>query len=91
MPAPRYRSRTLRRKYVSTPGGRNVIHYEKRKPAKARCAKCGGKLQAVLRVRARQLKSIAKTMKRPQRPYGGMLCSSCTRKQIIQQARGFKL
>ncbi len=88
MPNLHQRSRTLRRKHIHTPGGRNVIHYVKRKPSKPQCAHCGNVLQGVARVRANQLRTIAKTQKRPQRPYGGVLCSPCMRKHIIAQTRG---
>ena len=51
MPRQRYRSRSLRRVYVRTPGGRTVIHYEKRKSLPAKCAICGAELQGVPRLR----------------------------------------
>lgn len=82
MPAPRYRSRTFRRVKVRTPGGRNVIHYKSRKPAKAQCASCGKPLAGVARLRPYKLRNTAKTKKRPQRPYGGQLCSKCMRTRI---------
>jgi len=34
------RSKTYRRVYVTTPGGREVIHYKRRAPAKPKCSEC---------------------------------------------------
>ncbi|MBI4016539.1 MAG: 50S ribosomal protein L34e [Candidatus Aenigmarchaeota archaeon] len=87
MVAPRYRSRTFRRVFVKTPGGQVVLHYKKRKPAQAQCAKCSSLLSGVPRVRARELQHMAKTAKRPQRPFGGQLCSSCMRQVIVDSVR----
>ncbi|MBI4983390.1 50S ribosomal protein L34e, partial [Candidatus Woesearchaeota archaeon] len=33
------------------------------------------------------MQNMPKTKKRPQRPYGGVLCSACTRKLLQQRAR----
>ncbi len=91
MVAPRYRSRTLRRVFVRTPGGRVVLHHKKRKPSKPQCAECGTVLSGVPNIRARQLHSLSKTAKRPERPYGGVLCSKCTRSTIIAKARSLTI
>ena len=77
MPAGRYKSRTFRRVYVKVPGGRTVLHYRKRKPAKAKCGRCGKILVGVVRERPYIMRNLARTKKRPSRPYGGVLCSSC--------------
>lgn len=82
-----FRSRTLRRVYVKTPGGENKLHYKKRKPSKAVCGSCKNELKGVPRLRPNDLKKLSKTERRPQRPYGGVLCSSCMRKQIITNLR----
>mgnify|MGYP001579856765 CR=1 FL=1 len=81
-------SRAQKRITVKTPAGRLVTHYEERKPGRASCAKCGVTLHGTPAARPIKLKSIAKTKKRPQRPFGGQLCSSCTRAEIKMRARG---
>jgi len=81
------KSRSQRRVRVKTPGGKVTIQYRKRKPAKAKCSECGKELPGVPRQRPYKLQKTAKTAKRPERPYGGKLCSSCTRKLIISKAR----
>ncbi len=80
MVRPAYRSRSRRRVYKRTPGGRTVIHYEKRKPKAARCAICGRPLGGVPRGRPVEIRKLAKTERRPERPYGGYICPDCLRK-----------
>lgn len=83
----RRRSRTFRRVFVRTPGGRNVIHYKARKPSRSHCANCGTVLQGMKAIKSRALSALPKTEKRPERPYGGQLCSGCMRRTIIEQIR----
>jgi large subunit ribosomal protein L34e len=78
------KSRTLRRVFVRTPGGETVIHYKARKPSRPHCASCGTVLHGMKATLSRAMHSMPKTMKRPERPYGGMLCSTCMRRTIIE-------
>ena len=87
MPAPRYRSRTMRRVYTKTPGGRVVLHYKKRRPGKVVCASCGDILKGTASERPYKMRNMPKTKKRPERPFGGVLCSRCMRRKIIEKAR----
>lgn len=87
MPQPRKRSRSLRKIFVKTPGGRTTVHYKYRKPKVAHCGKCGAKLKGIARERPYKMKKMAKTKKRPTRPYGGVLCSRCMRKLFVEKAR----
>ena len=87
MPQPYKRSRSLRRVYVKLPGGRVTMHYRKRKPGKAKCGNCHALLKGTLRERPNKMSNLPKTKKRPERPYGGNLCSRCMRKLIIGRAR----
>ncbi len=79
MPRPSLRSRSFRRVKVSTPGGKHVIHYLKRRPGPAKCGSCKKPLSGVPRLRPGKLAKLPKTKKRPERPYGGQLCTSCSR------------
>ena len=83
----RHKSRSMRRVRITTPGNRRVTHYKKRKPRGARCAECGAMLKGTPRERPYKMRKLAKTKKRPERPYGGILCSRCTRKRIISHNR----
>ena len=87
MPAPRLRSRSLRRVFRKVPGGRVSLHYKKRKPKSAKCGSCSAALKGVPRELPYKMRSMAKTKKRPERPYGGVLCSKCMRMKIIENAR----
>ncbi|MDP3765076.1 MAG: 50S ribosomal protein L34e [Nanoarchaeota archaeon] len=87
MPAPRLRSRSLRKIFRKVSGGRTSVHYKKRKPKAARCGNCNAVLKGVRRELPFKMRSMAKTKKRPERPYGGVLCSRCMRKMIIDKVR----
>ena len=65
-------------------------HYSRKKPGKARCADCGKALPGVPRERPATMRNLAKTRKRPSRPYGGTLCSGCMRKKMVERARGLE-
>ncbi len=81
------RSRRLRRVYVRTPGGRNVVHYREMLKSRPHCSGCGAVLHGAKAVQPRALHSMPKTQKRPERPFGGVLCSQCMRREIIHKAR----
>ena len=85
MPAGKHKSRTLRRVFVKTPGGDNKIHYRKRKINIPKCGNCGKPLQGIPKLIQSKFKNLPRTKKRPTRPYGGVLCSACSRKKIKEQ------
>jgi large subunit ribosomal protein L34e len=85
----RLRSRSRRKIFVKVPGARTSIHYRKRKPQPAKCANCGSVLKGVPRELPYKMRSMAKTKKRPERPFGGVLCSNCAREEIININRKF--
>jgi large subunit ribosomal protein L34e len=84
------RSRSLRRVKVKTPGSKVVTHFRKRKPQAAHCAGCSAVLKGVPRERPTKMQNMAKTKKRPERPFGGILCSSCSRSLIKQKAKSLE-
>ncbi|MHA1594662.1 MAG: 50S ribosomal protein L34e [Candidatus Baldrarchaeia archaeon] len=88
MPQPRYRSRSAKKHFVRTPGGRVVIHYEKKKVDFAKCALCGKPLGGVPRLRPSELRKLPKSSRRPERPYGGYLCPNCLSRKIKETVRG---
>ena len=87
MPAPRLRSRSLRKIFRKVPGGRTSVHFKNRKPKGARCGNCGATLKGIPREPSFTIRNLAKTKKRPERPYGGVLCSRCMRQEIINKIR----
>jgi large subunit ribosomal protein L34e len=79
-------SRTFRRVKTKL-ASRFTIHYKKRNPKQAHCAQCTKKLNAVPRALPTKMSNMAKTKKRPERPYGGVLCSTCLRLKMVAKAR----
>ncbi|HLC66765.1 MAG TPA: 50S ribosomal protein L34e, partial [Candidatus Nanoarchaeia archaeon] len=79
MVAPKHRSRTFRRVFRRTPGGRLVLHYHRRKPGMPQCGSCGASLPGVVRGRKAAVKAVPRSARRPERPYGGQFCSKCMR------------
>ena len=90
MPAGKHKSGRYRKVFVKTPGSKTKLHYRERKPSKAICANCKKQLSGVPRERPAKMANMAKTAKRPERPYGGVLCSACTKKLLQQRARSEK-
>ena len=91
MPAPRLRSRSLKRSQRKLPGGGLKVHYRRKKAQKAHCAQCKKVLSGVPEGRPVKIKRLAKTERRPERPYGGVLCSPCTRALFKEKARSSDL
>jgi len=87
MPDGKGKSRSMRRVQRRTPSGKVVEHLVRRAPGRAQCANCGNYLAGVPRVHSNELKHMSRSMKRPERPYGGMFCSKCTRMTIAQKVR----
>lgn len=86
MPRPSKRSRTFRRVFRRITKGVKLV-YEKRKPKKAHCGKCGIVLQGVPRERPYKMMNMPKSQKRPERMFGGTLCSKCSKREIIKRVR----
>ena len=63
--------------------GVNVLRYKKKKPSKHVCAECGAVLHGVPRGRPYEIGKLAKSQKRPNRPFGGYLCPKCARKPSL--------
>ncbi|MDP3734321.1 MAG: 50S ribosomal protein L34e [Nanoarchaeota archaeon] len=86
MPAGKHKSGRFRKIFVRAPG-RTTVHYRERKPSRAHCAGCRKPLAGVPREFSSTMANLPKTAKRPERPYGGVLCSACMRKLLILQVR----
>ena len=87
MPRGSEKSGRFRKIFVKVPGGETKVHLRERKPKKAHCAVCGKQLAGVVRERPAVMANLPKTAKRPERPFGGVLCSSCMRLQLQQKVR----
>lgn len=82
----RFKSRTFRRVFKKTPGGKTVLTHILRKPKGAKCGKCKATLKGIARERPKKMQTMPKSQKRVSRPYGGNLCSRCTRIAIKEKA-----
>lgn len=90
MPIQPQRTRSLVRIKRKLPTGKLVTHYQKRRPAPAKCALCKKPLLAVPRETQIKFRNIPKSLKRPERPYGGFLCSACARQKMIEKTPNVK-
>jgi large subunit ribosomal protein L34e len=86
MPSGKHKSRTFRRVFTRVIS-KTKKFYKKRIPKIPHCANCKTALKGIPRLRPYKAKKIAKTKKRPERPYGGKLCSKCTRKLLKLKVR----
>ena len=89
MVSPRLRSRSLKRNQIKLPGGRTAQHYIRRKPSQLKCALCKAPLSGIPRLRPKRMHNIPKSKLSVARPYGGSLCSRCSRDLISQKARSY--
>jgi len=64
-----------------------VTSYNKKKPQKSRCGGCGVVLKGFATNSPSKVGKQAKTQRRPERPYGGVLCSKCSREIFKKRAR----
>jgi len=87
MVAPRLRSRSVKKLSRKTPGGRQSVIYKSKKPAKATCAICHAKLNAVPNRKSSEMRKLSKTEKRPERLFGGVLCHNCVASVVKSKAR----
>ena len=79
--------RVLRKTTRRSQSGRTVVRYKRAKPSAAHCALCGGKLNAVPRARPSEMAKFAKTEKRPERIFGGVLCAGCVKAALKEKVR----
>lgn len=86
MVRPMKRSTTFRKIKVRTPSGSVVRHYVKRKIDKRTCKNCGKVLSGMVHATEANQRKYTKTMRQPQRPYAGLLCSRCMRQEITNRA-----
>ncbi len=77
------KSFSLKKIRVRVPSSDTVTHYTYGKPSKPKCGICGAELHGVIRGRPSEVRKRAKSERRPERPFGGVLCSACTRKIVM--------
>jgi large subunit ribosomal protein L34e len=87
MPAPRFRSRSLRRVHKVTPGGQTKKYHIERKPSVPRCAECEKELRGIPRMLGSKAKNAPKSAKKVSRAYGGFLCGNCLKQKLKAEIR----
>ena len=87
MPRGKHKSRSLRRVHVKTYKNGTKISYRIRKPSPAKCANCKIILKGMSRKTQAKFRNLSKSEKKPSRMYGGLLCSKCARRKIIESVR----
>lgn len=75
-----------RKVYVKLSGSRIKVVIKKANRNHSKCG-CGRILEGIPRLSNRKFKNLAKSEKKVNRPYGGVLCSSCMREEIIRRTR----
>ena len=75
------RNRSLRKVFVKVAKGVK-LHFENRPANLNSCANCKTALKGIKKMRGYKFKSISKSEKKVNRPYGGNLCSKCMREKI---------
>jgi len=78
----KFKSRSKKRVKTVVPGGKAVIHYRRKTPQKAKCAQCLAELHGIPAKINSTFKNLTKSQKTVARPFGGNLCSKCSRLTI---------
>lgn len=78
------RKRIIKR---TSPGKVRKVIRVKPKPCRVRCAMCFESLHGIKAMTNAKKRNTAKSEKRVNRRFGGLLCSKCSRKNISQNVR----
>ena len=70
-----------------TPSGKITLHERRRRPSQAKCANCKSPLHSIQRKIPSEFKKLSASERKPERPYGGYLCSNCTKEIFRERAR----
>ncbi len=82
----KYNTDRFRKVHVKL-SSRNTVHYKQKKPNKQRCPYCNKLISGVVRVSSNKRSNIASSKKSSSRGFGGVLCSSCSRRIYKMRAR----
>ena len=79
--------RSGKRKYRKTVSGKITIYRPGKKTSPPKCARCDNLLPGVAKGTRVEVRRLTKSQRTPNRPFGGNLCSPCTRRKIIEKVR----
>ncbi|MBI5872484.1 50S ribosomal protein L34e [archaeon] len=75
---PKFKKRTI---------SKTVIRMKRKKAAIPKCAICKKPLHGMKKLHQIEIKKLSKTERRPERLYGGYLCSNCVREKLREKVR----
>ena len=87
MPRPGELTKGRKKRSFKTPGGRDAVRHRTFYRAGGTCALTGRRMQLPRKAKHGVNYKSSRSAKRPNRPYGGVLCSRGLRRGIIRQAR----
>ncbi len=70
-----------------TPSGKNILRQRRERTGLAECANCKSPLHGIPRRITSEFKKLSSSERKPERPYGGNLCSDCTREIFRESVR----
>ncbi len=73
---------------IRSPSGNAMLRRRRERVAAAKCANCKSPLHGLQRKTQSGFKKLSLSERRPERPYGGCLCSNCSRDIFRERARG---
>ena len=79
--------RSGKRKLVKTPSGKFYFKSIKKKANYPHCATCNRVLPGVARGTRVEVRRMSLSERKPNRPYGGQICSPCLRRKLIKANR----
>jgi large subunit ribosomal protein L34e len=87
MVAGKHRSRSAKRIHVRVPGSVSKLRFKAKKSGAAKCQLTGQVLNGMPRLTKAQSRNTSKSMKRPNRPFGGVLSAAAVKRVLIHRAR----
>jgi large subunit ribosomal protein L34e len=75
---PKFKRRTI---------SKTVSRTKRRRPGVPKCAICKRPLHGMKKLHQIEIKKLSKTERKPERAYGGYLCSSCAREKFREKVR----
>ena len=79
---PMHRTHSMKKRAIHTPGGKTIIHLKPKMHSKHECGICHNQLHGKPTGRPVIIQKLNKNKRTIDRPFGGNLCSKCSR-QII--------
>jgi large subunit ribosomal protein L34e len=76
--------------FVKSPAGKNKLKFKNKKAGKILCLNCRIELSGLPRIKSSKLGKTTRNLKKINRKYGGLLCSGCSREEIVRSVEKWK-